>query len=156
MLNNFNIVPRVRYYCTQHTWVSVWLELLLYSNLILACHPQRQTVPGVSGEIKEINGLMVDVQDNCDPGNKDSCSPGYCCVKEVIAYRPQYKGQKAAYKQACRRMRREGEFCMPEDALHICPCNKGFECQAEDEMDYGHCRRIKKPENEADVLAFRV
>lgn len=127
----------------------------LHVILLVTCFLQALNVVG-SGEIKKINGVLVDVQDDCHPGKKDSCRPGFCCVKEVIAYRPQYKGQKAAYKLACKRMRREGEFCMPEDVLHICPCNKGFECHTEKGMDYGHCRRVKKSSNKSTKMGVGI
>ncbi|XP_052826107.1 uncharacterized protein LOC106870902 [Octopus bimaculoides] len=120
----------------QLTWTCLAVGIffhVIYGNPVAPVDQEETT---------DDDSFPLDNEEECQPKNVTSCPPDHCCVTEILAYQPSFKGQRAAGHLVCRRMRDEGELCILKDALHICPCREGLDCVEMDDSDYGHCSRI--------------
>ncbi|XP_060558543.1 venom protein 164-like [Ruditapes philippinarum] len=87
-----------------------------------------------SGSLTTINGTLVEIVDNCTPGDDSTCPTGKCCVKKGLGYLPEYTGPKPTYQIACKPFRQQGEFCYHRNVstiLHeVCPCAPTLNCES--------------------------
>ncbi|XP_046333581.1 uncharacterized protein [Haliotis cracherodii] len=94
----------------------------------------------VEGTLKTIKGQLVNVVDNCDPADPNSCGAGKCCVKEGMAYIPEATGPKPAYVIRCQALGTAGRMCFLSMNSHeTCPCASGLTCKAGVLGFFGHC-----------------
>ncbi|GAB1600295.1 uncharacterized protein LOC115214763 [Argonauta hians] len=121
----------------QLTWTCLVTVMFLR---VMSGNPVPTEEPVETTE-EDDSDYSLDNEEECQPQNLTSCPPDNCCVTEILAYQPTFKGEKSPGHLVCRRMRDEGELCILKDALHICPCREGLECLETENSDYGHCSR---------------
>ncbi|XP_045157017.2 uncharacterized protein LOC123523399 [Mercenaria mercenaria] len=96
----------------------------------------------VCGNLVTIDGELIRIVDKCTPGDDSTCPSGKCCVKEGLAYIPEYTGPKPAYQIACKPYRQQGEFCyhshVHTNTHEVCPCAPSLNCTSHG--IFGHCQ----------------
>merc|ERR1712140_44414 len=95
----------------------------------------------VNADIRLVDGHLTDVRDNCTIGDLNSCGPGKCCVKDALAYIPEYTGVRASYVIECRPLQKEGHLCYTKDNSPFCPCESNLVCDTTKGLGapFGHC-----------------
>ncbi|XP_041355030.1 uncharacterized protein LOC121372655 [Gigantopelta aegis] len=92
----------------------------------------------VSGKLSLRDGVLVDIIDDCDPHDPNSCGSDKCCVKDGIMYIPEATGPRPAYRIECRPLTTVGRLCYLRHSTEMCPCGAGLTCKASSSF-FGHC-----------------